>query len=87
MTAVQEAPRVERTTSLIAAPNAVEIARAEALEVIALALDAAAWGQEECGLDGPSASSDALDDATVALEALLQRPDLLLALASSVAGD
>lgn len=73
-------------TTLIAEPTDVELARAEALEVIALALDAAAWGHEECpvGLpDGPVPSSEALDDAEVCLGALLERPDLLVALIAS----
>ena len=71
------------TTTTIHTPTETEIARAEALEVIALALDAAAWGDEECpvGLpDGPAPSCEALDDAEVALAALLERPDLLVAL-------
>ena len=70
-------------TTTIHKPTETEIARAEALEVIALALDAAAWGEEECpvGLpDGPAPSSEALDDAEVCLAALLERPDLLVAL-------
>lgn len=73
-------------TSLVETPTEQEVARAEALEVIALALDAAAWGQEECpvGLpDGPCPSSEALDDAEVALGALLERPDLLVALVAA----
>lgn len=73
-------------TTLIEVPTEREVAITEAREVMALALDEAAWGHEECpvGLpDGPAASSEALDDAEVALAALLDRPDLLTALASA----
>ena len=73
-------------TTLVETPTMHAEARAEALEVIALALDAAAWGPEECpvGLpDGPAPSSEALDDAEVCLAALLERPDLLVALVAA----
>jgi hypothetical protein len=61
-----------------------ELALDEARTVIALALDAAAWGDEPRSTpDGPLPSSESLDDADVALDALMARPDLLVALVTS----
>jgi hypothetical protein len=55
----------------------------EAREVVALALDHAAYGDDPTmPPDGPVATSEARDDAEVAITALMERPDLLVGLAT-----